>query len=493
MTTTRIALFTESHQLATLLEDVLRTKADLHRCALPLWELSNEAERARPDALVVDFSRTTPGGHAEDRLLEELQRQWPELPVVMLTGDDCPEPLARRTACSGLIHVCDRRPWESLLRAVERLCDPRHADASGGVGVGCPEFNFPLRVSEPPTESLGKLNSGHPTPATLGGIVGRFETNCPALTWMLQELDVAALHDVTVLLIGETGVGKTFLARLIHEVSPRSDEPFLHVACGALPGDLLESELFGHVRGAFTGAHADKDGKFVAAKGGTILLDEIDVLGLEQQVKLLRVIETGEFEPLGSNKTLTRRARLVVASNLDLQPLVNQGRFRADLFYRLNMMKFELPALRERPGDIPLLTRKLADRLSAQHGVTFSRIEEEFHAALQRYPWPGNVRELENVLRRAVIFCRDSVLRPELLPRQILAGEQPGIVGRVSNPSGRVGNPSYGSLGGQIETTEREIIRQALAGNNHSRTKTAKQLGISRVTLYNKLRKYGLA
>jgi DNA-binding NtrC family response regulator len=469
MTTTRIALFTESLQLAALLEDVLRTKANLHRCTLPLRDLSSDTERARPDALVVDFTRTTPGGHAEDRLLDELQRQWPELPVVMLTGDDCPEPLARRTVCSGLIHVCDRRPWDSLLRAVERLCDARG-----------PDFDS-LDVAGPPHQPLAS-----------DGITQRFETNCAALTWMLQELDVAARHDVTVLLIGETGVGKTFLARLIHDVSPRRDEPFLHVACGALPGDLLESELFGHARGAFTGAHADKEGRFLAAGGGTILLDEIDVLGTEQQVKLLRVIESGEFEPLGSNKTLTRRARLVVASNLDLQPLVDQGRFRADLFYRLNMMKFELPPLRERPADVPLLTRKLAARLSAQHGVAISHIEEEFLAALQRYPWPGNVRELENVLRRAVIFCRDGVLRVNHLPRTMLAGEPTSIPGIAENPSD-VASIVVRSLGGQIETTEREIIRQALAGNNHSRTKTAKQLGISRVTLYNKMRKYGIA
>jgi DNA-binding NtrC family response regulator len=477
MTSPRIALFTASRRLAGLLDDVLQSTAGLHHCRRALQDVPSETERVRPDALVMDFTTATSGGHAEDRVLEELQRQWPDLPVVMLTGDTCPEPLARRTACSGLIHVSDREPWHRLLRTVRNLCESVRAGAAA-------------REDE----------TAQGADVLPDGITQRFETNCSPLLWMLQELDVAARHDVTVLLIGETGVGKTYLARMIHDVSPRRDQPFLHVACGALPGDLLESELFGHAKGAFTGAHADKDGKFVAAGNGTILLDEIDVLGLDQQVKLLRVIETGEFEPLGSNKTLTRRARLVVASNLDLQPLVNAGRFRADLFYRLNMMKFELIPLRERPEDVPILVRKLVGRLSGQYGVMISRIDDEFFAALQRHPWPGNVRELENVLRRAVIFCREGVLRPELLPRGVGVGCPESnfpqyTSGRLETLHGKLnsGNSTPSTLGGQIETTEREIIRQTLAGNNQSRTKTARQLGISRVTLYNKMRKYGIA
>ena len=308
---------------------------------------------------------------------------------------------------------------------------------------------------------------------------------------MLQDLEVAARHDVTILLIGETGSGKTFLSQLIHEVSQRRNEPFLPIACGALPSDLIESEMFGHVKGAFTSAHADKDGKFLAAGRGTILLDEIDVLEPEQQVKLLRVIETGQFEPVGSNKTLTSQARLIVASNLDLEPLVETGQFRPDLYYRLNMLKFEVPPLRKRKPDIIPLAKRFVEKLSQKHETPVRQIDENLFEKLISYPWPGNVRELENVIQRAVIYCRDGVLTEEHLPPHIVAGE----VGPTNDPSVQLArDPNQGKkLGQQIAMTEQEIIEQALMNNNQSRTQAAKELGISRVTLYNKMKKYGMA
>jgi DNA-binding NtrC family response regulator len=330
---------------------------------------------------------------------------------------------------------------------------------------------------------------------TLTGLTRRFETNSPRLRMMLADLEVAARHDVTVLLIGETGSGKTFLSRLIHEISPRRDEPFLPVACGALPNDLIESELFGHVKGAFTSAHADKEGKFLAARRGTILLDEIDVLGLEQQVKLLRVIESGEFEPVGSNRTQKAEARLIVASNLDLQPLVEQKRFRPDLYYRLNMLKFEIPPLRARRPDIVPLAKKFVLEQSARHGVKIEYIEESLFSALVRYPWPGNVRELEHVIQRAVIYSRDGTLSSRHLPAHVVMCEAgPGNEGRpVENPLDDAGTASASLLGRQVAFSEREIIEQTLFQNNYSRTRTAKALGISRVTLYNKMKKYGMS
>ncbi len=325
----------------------------------------------------------------------------------------------------------------------------------------------------------------------LSGITRRYETNSQELKAMLQDLEVAARHNVTILLIGETGSGKTFLSKLIHEVSPRRSEPFLHVACGALPNELIESELFGHVKGSFTSAHADKEGKFIAAGSGTILLDEIDVLGPEQQVKLLKVIETGEFEPVGSNQTFTSKARLVVASNLELQPLVEQGRFRPDLYYRLNMLKFEVPPLRSRKSDIMPLAKKFIGQLAAKHEIPIARIETHFFDALYKYPWPGNVRELENVIQRAVIYSREGVLGVAHLPKHILAG----TAGPANDPSVHIHQQAPedpDTLGRQIAFTEKEIIEQALFKNNFSRTHTAKDLGISRVTLYNKMKKYGM-
>jgi len=321
-------------------------------------------------------------------------------------------------------------------------------------------------------------------------IADQFRTRTPELRQMLKRLEVAARHSVTILLIGETGSGKTHLANLIHSMSPRASEPFLHVACGALPGELIESELFGHVKGAFTSAHADKDGKFLAAGHGTILLDEIDVLTPDQQVKLLRVIEQGEFEPVGSNRTLKVKARIIAASNLQLQPLVEQGRFRPDLYYRLNTLSFIIPPLRKRLPDIEPLARYFVHYHAGQLGVDILDVEEDFIGHLLQYPWPGNVRELENAIRSAVIYSQQGRMTSDCLPTHIVAGN----AGPANDPSvsGFFAVRRGESLENRMEVTEKEMIEQALVKNNFSRTNTARHLGISRVTLYNKMRKYGM-
>ena len=252
------------------------------------------------------------------------------------------------------------------------------------------------------------------------------------------------------------------------------------------------------MKGAFTSSHADKEGKFLAARRGSILLDEIDVLGPDQQVKLLRVIETGEFEPVGSNHTQHSQARLIVASNLALQPLVEQGRFRPDLYYRLNMLQFVIPPLRQRKQDIVPLARKFVRQFAIKHAVRVEEIDPSLFTSLINYPWPGNVRELEHVIQRAVIYCRDGRLSAEQLPHHVLSG----TAGPTNDPSVELGL-GYGSLdpkpsqpdktlGGQIALSEKEIIEQTLFKNSFSRTKTAKELGISRVTLYNKMKKYSM-
>ncbi len=323
-----------------------------------------------------------------------------------------------------------------------------------------------------------------------GQMAEKFRTRTPELRTMLKRLEVAARHNVTILLIGETGAGKTHLASLIHEHSTRSNEPFLHVACGALPGELIESELFGHVKGAFTSAHADKDGKFLVAGSGTILLDEIDVLTPDQQVKLLRVIEKGEFEPVGSNKTLHVKARIIAASNLQLQPLVESGRFRPDLYYRLNTLSFTLPPLRKRLPDIEPLARFFVHQHASNLGIDVVEITPEFLDCLLSYPWPGNVREMENAIRSAVIYSHDGRMTADTLPSHVVdghagPGNDPSVAAFFSVRRGE-------SLENRIELTEKDIIEQALLSNSFSRTNTAKHLGISRVTLYNKMRKYGI-
>ncbi|MCH2212527.1 MAG: sigma-54 dependent transcriptional regulator [Fuerstiella sp.] len=335
--------------------------------------------------------------------------------------------------------------------------------------------------------------SGIQTPATPESdapIAVRYRTETPELYQMLDRLQVAAQHDVTILLIGETGCGKTHLARLIHEASLRESEPLVTVACGALPGELIESELFGHVRGAFTSAHADKDGKFLAVGRGTVLLDEIDVLPPEQQVKLLRVIETGQFEAVGSNRTLHMEARIIAASNLELQPLVEQGRFRPDLYYRLNTLTFRIPPLRRRLPDIEPLTKYFVDSHARRHGIDSLQISRDFLRSLLNYPWPGNVREMENAIRSAVIYNKNGELIAASLPPHIVAG----TAGPANDPSVAecFSETAEATLENRIELTEKDIIEQALLENSFNRTRTARELGISRVTLYNKMKKYGM-
>ncbi len=322
--------------------------------------------------------------------------------------------------------------------------------------------------------------------AVLRGGHRQWVTFTPSVFEMVEELRVAAAHDVSLLLIGETGAGKTFLARTIHEISPRAGKRFLTVACGALPPDLIESELFGYVKGAFTGADTDKPGKFAAVDDGTLLLDEIDVLAPEHQAKLLRVIETGEYEPVGSNETAFSRARLIVASNIDLHQLVEQGKFRRDLFYRLNMLSFFIPPLRNRPYDIDYLARKFAIEQARSLRVRLRGIDPAFMAALHDYHWPGNVRELENIIRRAVLYCRDGILRVSDLPSIMRPATVEKSGGRLPEISVRW------TLDKRLEDAERQILEEALRRNGYRRQDTARELGISRITLYHKMKKYGL-
>ncbi len=241
----------------------------------------------------------------------------------------------------------------------------------------------------------------------------------PSLLALAPRIALAASHDMAVVITGETGTGKSYLARLIHDCSPRREQPFLVVSCGALAATLIESELFGHMRGAFTGADQGKPGKFAAAGTGTILLDEIDALGLDRQVKLLRVLEDGEYEPVGSNRTMMSHARVIAASNQDLEGAVAQGTFRSDLYYRLNVFALHLLPLRERTDDIAPLVHGMVARFSEALAKAPARLSTPALAALEGYAWPGNIRQLANVVRCAVLANTGPELLMKHLPESL--------------------------------------------------------------------------
>jgi len=305
----------------------------------------------------------------------------------------------------------------------------------------------------------------------------------------------------TVLMNGESGTGKSLVARAIHRGSPRADGPFVEIACGSIPETLLESELFGHVAGAFTGAHVDKVGRFLAAHGGTLFLDEINSASPAMQLKLLRVLQERRFEPVGSNETCEVDVRIVLASNQALEELVADGRFRQDLYYRINVVTIDLPPLRDRRGDIRTLAEAFRARFAEEHRRPVAGFEPEAIDHLERYAFPGNVRELENAVERGVVLCPGHLLRLDDLPDAVRSGEgsRTGPKSRLpvatasSEPSGSVGDAVPASLEDALREPERQAILSALAACGGNRTRAAVALGIDRTTLYKKMRSLGIA
>ncbi len=288
----------------------------------------------------------------------------------------------------------------------------------------------------------------------------------------------------TVLITGPSGTGKELAARTIHQWSPRAQGPFVPIHCGAIPENLLEDELFGHVRGAYTDARTDRPGRFQQAEGGTLFLDEIGTMPLSLQVKLLRVIQEREFTPLGSTRTVKSDFRLLAATNEDLGSLVEQKRFREDLFYRLNVIPIQLHPLREHPQDIPVLVAHFTRKFSRELGLPLKQVEPAALQALEAYGWPGNVRELENAVERAMALGSD----PERLLLQDLPASIAGVLPSVAFPR----LPQHQDLGRFLEDLERHLILESLQATNWNKSESARRLGMRRTTLLHRLRALGL-
>jgi two-component system response regulator HydG len=308
---------------------------------------------------------------------------------------------------------------------------------------------------------------------------------------LMEQIQLVAPQQTTLLIGGETGTGKTRLARLIHELSPRRQHPFLSLHCGSLTENLIESELFGHVRGAFTGADRDRTGKFAAAGEGTLLLDEIDALPPNLQTKFLRAVEERVFERVGANVSFPIQARIITASNQALEKEVAAGRFRSDLYFRLNVVEFHLPPLRERESIIPHIARHFVSEYSLRNRRPVHGIADEAVEALRSYEWPGNIRELRNVIERAVALCPGPEIRLADLPDSIIASSDSSARTRTI----RVDPPEVSNgytLSDAKEETEAAWILKALRKHGNNRLRAAAELGISRMTLYNKMHRYGL-
>lgn len=304
-------------------------------------------------------------------------------------------------------------------------------------------------------------------------------SNSPLMQKIFSILPDVAQSESTVLIQGESGTGKELLSRAIHHLSPRAKRPFVAVNCGALPDTLLESELFGHVAGAFTDARQSRKGRFALAEGGTLFLDEIGDVSPALQVRLLRVLEERCYEPLGSSKSIKADVRIITASNKDLAQLVDEGAFRMDLYYRINVVRLFLPPLAQRREDIPLLAEHFIEHLNSIRKKSISGLSHETLDIFMTYDWPGNIRELKNVIEYAFILCRDGLIRPEHLPEQ-LRGHAPQL-------------PTASAASGlTLQEIEKHAILEALKRNNWRRMATARELGIDKNTLRRKIIRFKL-
>jgi two-component system C4-dicarboxylate transport response regulator DctD len=408
------------------------------------------------DAACVITDVKMPGMDGEEFLSEIKRRGYP-CPVIMITGHG---DIAMSVRClkAGAYDFVEK-PFEddillaSVGRAVEKIALKRESD------------ELRKRLSELSPAEDGRF-----------GMVGRSRL----MQDVYQQIEVVAKSDSPVLIFGETGVGKELVARAIHTQSERSDGPFVPVNAGALPETMLESELFGHARGAFTGAMTERDGKLVAASGGTLLLDEIESITIQAQVHLLRVLEDGLVQPLGKDKPRKVDVRLLVTSKADLIEEVRQGRVREDFYHRIMVLSIAVPPLRERSEDIPLLISHFLKQAADRNGIAVPRIPETTLSELLQHMWPGNVRELKNTVERMVITSQNGVAGP------FKPEEDFGSTLLLSLPA------TTGRLRSELEKTERAVIELTLRENRGEINATFKALGISRRALYERMKKYGL-
>ena len=405
-------------------------------------------ERGEIDLIVTDLKMPRLSG---EELLRKVSAQYPTIPVIILTGHGTIESAVQAMHDGAYDFLTKPVNLDRLSLLVKRA-------------LGNRELALQNRALQEELERRSQFSN----------IIGR----SAEMRQVFELVRQVAPARTSVLITGESGVGKEMIAESLHYNSPRRDKPFIKLHCAALTETLLESELFGHEKGAFTGAIARKRGRFELAHLGTLFLDEIGEINQTVQIKLLRVLETKSFERVGGEETVEVDVRLIAATNRDLTQAIAKGSFREDLYYRLNVVNIHIPPLRERKDDIPLLMAAFLREFSRENGRTIEGIDPKARRALTNYSWPGNVRQLRNSIESAVVLCKGNVITPEDLP--------PGIRGEQGGEAVRL------SVGSTLAEAEKEIIRSTLAREGGNKSRAAEVLGIGRKTLHRKLQEYGI-
>jgi two-component system response regulator HydG len=425
-----------------------------------LGQARNLLRGGTTDILLVNLPA---GSNQGLELVSEIKLLYPRISVIAMTASGSVNTAVEAMRCGASDYLTKPFAMDELSTVLDR------ASASLVTDAATRQLRERLRLSQ-----------------GLGSMIGR----SAEMEKLYRILSKVALSSHPVLILGESGTGKELVARTIHAYGPNSQKPFLPVDCGSLVPTLIESELFGYVKGAFTGANHSKDGLLVSAEGGTVFLDEIGELSLNLQAKLLRALQEREVRPVGSTRSVPIKARIVAATNRDLALMVEQGAFRKDLFYRLNVVNLRLPPLRDRREDIPLLAAHFLDGISRERGAKFT-LSDEALSAMMRHDWPGNVRELENSIERACTLSSGPVLHLGDLPTQL---QQEGLEARrletrTGEPAAEAGQPQLTTLA----DLERQAILSAIRTLKGDKLQAAKLLGIGKTTLYRKLKEYGIA
>lgn len=454
MSNAKLLLVDDDYQVLESMADWLRGLGFELDTARSCREAYAACEQAAYDVALVDVRLGEDDGFD---FLEQALRRWPATQVLMMTGYGTGDMAVDSIRAGAFDFLTKPLIDDELMMAIERALSQR-------------------KVLNENSQLKAELDKHY----GMGNIVGQD----PRMMCVYEMIESVADTRATVLVTGESGTGKSMIARAIHRRSGRSKGPFVEVACGALPENLLESELFGHVAGAFTGATSDKTGKFLQADGGTIFLDEIGTASPAMQVKLLRVLQELAFEAVGGTKTLNVDVRVILATNEDLAKNVADGTFRQDLYYRINVINIELPSLRQRSSDVPLLAERFLQETLEDVGREVVGFSDDAVACLRNYAWPGNVRELQNVVERAVLLGKGSVIEVSDLPLELRTG--------ISTGSGGARFSAGQTLKEALEGPERQIILQVLESNGWNRNATADTLGINRTTLYKKMKRLGL-